>query len=298
MDRETVSVIVPAFNAESTIADTLSSVLDQSHPVEEVLVVDDGSTDGTREAVAGFDPRVRCISTPNRGVARARNRGLEEASGRWVAFVDADDRWLPGKVEAQLAALGQAGAPAAATTRAVPVGFDGRPIGEEFGEGLAPADLPRALMESGMVAGPISSLLEPTELAREIGFDPRLSQCADLHHLVRLSLRARVVVVPDLCVEYRREGDRLSDDIGLLERDTMRALSLLFEFDVRLPWRVRRRIRCLQWLLIAGSWFEVGRTGRAVAAGSRAAAQDPVWALRSAGRLVGAIRKRQARARS
>jgi len=103
-----VSVVVPAWQAEATLAGALASALTQSVPDLEVLVADDGSTDGTvavARAAAAQDPRVRVlVGGGHGGVAVARNRALDQARGEWVALLDADDRWLPGRLEALLAA--------------------------------------------------------------------------------------------------------------------------------------------------------------------------------------------------
>ena len=101
----TVSAIIPAYNAARWIARAIDSVLSQTHPVQEIIVVDDGSTDMTPEVVAGFGELVRYIQQSNGGPAKARNTGIRAASGEWVALLDADDAWLPGKIERQLAAV-------------------------------------------------------------------------------------------------------------------------------------------------------------------------------------------------
>jgi teichuronic acid biosynthesis glycosyltransferase TuaG len=108
-----VSIIMPAYNASRHIAESVQSALAQTYPHWELLVVDDGSTDDTAEVVQGFitsDPRIRYFSRPNGGQAAARNTGLRKASGDLVAFLDADDLWLPEKLESQLAVLDGTGA--------------------------------------------------------------------------------------------------------------------------------------------------------------------------------------------
>jgi glycosyltransferase involved in cell wall biosynthesis len=97
----TVSVVIPAWRAADTIARAVRSVLDQSVPVLEVLVIDDGSPDDIPAALAGLPDTVRVIRQSNAGASAARNRGLDEARGEWVAFLDADDEWLPGRLERQ-----------------------------------------------------------------------------------------------------------------------------------------------------------------------------------------------------
>lgn len=101
----TVAVIIPCFNAKPYIAATLESVLSQEGVDLEVIVVDDGSRDGSGDLVEQQFPHVRLIRKGNGGVAAARNVGLAAARAQWIAFCDADDIWLPGKLQAQLEAL-------------------------------------------------------------------------------------------------------------------------------------------------------------------------------------------------
>ena len=100
-----VSIVIPCFNAERYIAATLRAVLAQSGAALEVIVVDDGSTDGSAALVEREFPQVRLIRRSNAGVAAARNAGIAAATGEWVAFCDADDIWLPGKLAAQFDAM-------------------------------------------------------------------------------------------------------------------------------------------------------------------------------------------------
>jgi glycosyltransferase involved in cell wall biosynthesis len=97
----TVSVVIPCHNALRWIGATVESVLGQSTPPLEIIVVDDGSTDGTAESVRRNFPQVRVLEQPNAGVSAARNHGVAVARGDWVAFVDADDIWLPEKLQRQ-----------------------------------------------------------------------------------------------------------------------------------------------------------------------------------------------------
>lgn len=101
-----VSVIVPLYNREATIGQALRSVLEQSVPPTEVIVVDDGSVDGSAGVVRAFaDSRVRYLYQANAGAGAARNRGLEVAEGDWVALLDSDDWWLPTRIASAAAAV-------------------------------------------------------------------------------------------------------------------------------------------------------------------------------------------------
>lgn len=96
-----LSVVIPCYNAERHIAAAIASVLAQGDLVDEVIIVDDGSTDGSADLVAQRFPQVRLLRQRNAGVANARNNGVANARGEWIAFIDADDVWLPGKLAAQ-----------------------------------------------------------------------------------------------------------------------------------------------------------------------------------------------------
>jgi glycosyltransferase involved in cell wall biosynthesis len=97
-----VSVVVPAHDAAATVADAIRSVLAQTRPADEIVVVDDGSTDDTVAVVRSFGGAVRLVSQPQSGPSSARNAGAAATTGEWLAFLDADDAWHPAKLERQL----------------------------------------------------------------------------------------------------------------------------------------------------------------------------------------------------
>ena len=108
MSSDLVSVVVPSFNRAHRVVRTVDSALGQTHPEVEVIIVDDGSADDTRAVVEkayGGNPRVRYIYQPNGGVSSARNHGMREARGEYVALLDSDDVWKPWKLEVQVACM-------------------------------------------------------------------------------------------------------------------------------------------------------------------------------------------------
>ncbi len=130
-----VSVIMPVYNCARYVKEAIRSVLAQSYPHFELIVVDDGSKDETRAIVkelAEEDGRIRLLCNPeNMGVAKTRNRGLEQSVGEYVAFLDGDDVWLPEKLERQLALMRQTGADIVYSSYAI-VDGEGRPIKEDY----------------------------------------------------------------------------------------------------------------------------------------------------------------------
>jgi glycosyltransferase involved in cell wall biosynthesis len=106
-EARSVSVIIPTYNRAHSIGEAIKSVLEQD--IEncriEIIVIDDGSTDCTRDIVTELGPNIRYIYQENGGAGAARNRGIKEATGDWIAFLDSDDRWLPYKLSLQFKIL-------------------------------------------------------------------------------------------------------------------------------------------------------------------------------------------------
>ena len=99
---EKITVIIPVYNRPSLVQEALQSVLDQTYPNLEIIVVDDGSTDDTPLALQTFGDQIRIIHQKNKGVSAARNTGIENSDGNWIAFLDSDDIWLPEKLSLQM----------------------------------------------------------------------------------------------------------------------------------------------------------------------------------------------------
>ncbi len=105
MDPFSLAVVIPTFNRRPLLERCLDSVHAQTRCPEEIIVVDDGSTDGTADWIQTLFPSIKLIAQENRGVSAARNAGIQAASCEWIAFLDSDDVWLPNKIEAQISAL-------------------------------------------------------------------------------------------------------------------------------------------------------------------------------------------------
>jgi len=203
--RDGVSVIVPVFNGERYLEDALRSALGQSLPPSEVIVVDDGSTDGSVAIVEAFGDRVTRIRQPNSGVAAARNRGLAAAAGEFIAFLDHDDTWPEDKLEVQVAAL-QADPDAGIVTGRL------RVIG-----GALPG---RAWSAEGNREAPGGAYLAASLIRRsvfeEIGFlDENVGPASDdLEWFVRArDLGVRQLALDAVTLLYRWHGDNVSTDI-------------------------------------------------------------------------------------
>ena len=100
-----ISVIIPTYNRAHLIQRAIDSVLNQTYPVNQLIVVNDGSTDKTQETLSKYKPNVKTITINNNGVSYARNVGIKEAHGDWIAFLDSDDEWKQTKLAKQVIAI-------------------------------------------------------------------------------------------------------------------------------------------------------------------------------------------------
>ncbi len=100
-----ISAVIPCYNTAAFVGEAIDSALGQSRPPDEIVVVDDGSTDASADVARGYGERVRLVRQPNGGIGAARNRGLAESSGDWIAFLDADDVWPRDSLAARVAAI-------------------------------------------------------------------------------------------------------------------------------------------------------------------------------------------------
>jgi glycosyltransferase involved in cell wall biosynthesis len=201
--RPFISVVIPTFNRARQVQAALKSVLAQTYPEFEVIVVDDGSTDGTCEALqklisqeSGTSTQTRYFFQPNRGQSTARNKGADEARGEWVAFLDSDDVWLPEKLEWQVRAIEEfKGKCCACITDARLVdnlGMDTAAFGSggKHYEGTLGMDL-EAAGSLVKFRDPfwVSTLLVRADVAKQVGwFDPHIGYAEDHDFLFRLSL--------------------------------------------------------------------------------------------------------------
>lgn len=207
-----VSVIMPAYNARQYITEAISSVLDQDYPHLELIVVDDGSSDGTPELAEGFGSRVRVVRQANAGPAAARNKGVSVARGEYIAFLDADDAWLPGKLSSQVAYLD------VHSDIGLVYGDFRRWISQPDGSFLPPPPIletpgvPVVLAYSGWIYSQlllsnvvhiITALVRREALIQVCGFDESLITGEDYDLWLRLSRVMKMVKLNRTCAYYR-----------------------------------------------------------------------------------------------
>jgi len=283
-----VSTVITSHNYAQYLPAAIDSVLAQTNPAREIIVVDDGSSDDTERVVASYQTQIHYVRQANQGVAVARNRGIAESRGRYVAFLDADDLWLPRKLELQAEALSRR-----ADCRACAAAH------RSFGPKLSPRfvgrreehrSLVEALVLSGNVAGIPSTMLCERSLFAEVGgFDPDLGDCADWDMWVRIASITAVARVNEPLVAYRHHDRNMTRNVTLREHDSVRVLQKAFAMkSLPAELRARRsRVFARNYMVLAGSYLHAGSyrnslrcLARAVALDVRQLGYPAAWPLR------------------
>ena len=253
-----ISVVIPTYNRRHWLPETIQSVLQQTFPPHEVIVVDDGSTDGTGEWLQKAFPQVRYLWQQQSGPSAARNQGARLATGNWLAFLDSDDRWLPAKLERQVAFLQEHPEFQAVHTNEIWI-RNGRRVNpkkrhQKFGGWIYPQCLPLCIISP-------SSIL----LSRELwewsgGFDESLPACEDYDLWLRIAAEHPIGYLDEpLIVKYGGHADQLSRQWGL-DRYRVRALEKMLQCpQLRPDWREATRQMLLQKCHILIQGFEKHR---------------------------------------
>lgn len=252
-----ISVIIPAYNAQSTIAKTIESVRQQTYSNLEIIVIDDGSSDRTAEIVNSIqDLRIKLFNYPNGGVANARNRGIVKAKGEYIAFLDADDFWTGDKLELQLQALIEnpdAGVAYSWTYflyqdicyPSVPVYHQGN---------IYPQLLTKNFIHHG------SNPLIRSEAIISVGeFDLSFSHCADWDYYLRLAAKYDFVVVPKHQIYYRQSANSMTSKIDDIERQLCQMLNKTYQTVPKELQHLQQQSKSWIWQYCSQQYLEYGR---------------------------------------
>jgi glycosyltransferase involved in cell wall biosynthesis len=257
-----VSVIIPVFNQAAFVRQAIDSALRQTLAPCEVIVVNDGSTDETAAVLDQYkdDPRVRVITQSNQGVATARNEGAAAATGSLLAFLDADDEWLPQKLELQSARFADEPGLGLVHCGVVEIDAAGTPLRERIDgrSGQVARDL--LIFKGPVILGGGSGAMFPAEVFRAVGgFDRRLSTSADWDLFYRVAAAYPVRFVPEVLVKYRIHGSNMHGNIAAMRHDML--LGFQKAFAAAGPDAVAQRRYCYGrlHLVLAGSFLTIGQ---------------------------------------
>jgi glycosyltransferase involved in cell wall biosynthesis len=228
MDGGTVSVVIPTYNRINYLPRALDSVAAQTRPVTEIIVVDDGSTDGTTEYIRKRYPDVNVIRQANHGVSHARNTGIHNAAGHWVAFLDSDDAWMPDKMSRQFNAL--AGDPGYRIVHSNEIWIrrgvrvNQKKKHRKYGGHIFTRCLPICAIS------PSASLIHRSVFAAVGLFDESLPACEDYDMWLRICSRYPVLYLDDeLIIKYGGHADQLSRQFWGMDRFRIRAIANLLD---------------------------------------------------------------------
>jgi glycosyltransferase involved in cell wall biosynthesis len=284
MKEPLVSVIIPNYNYGRYLRQTLESVFSQTYKHLEVVVVDDGSKDDSEIIVKSYSGRVRFVQQKNQGVSAARNRGVKESTGELIAFLDADDLWLPTKLEKQIQRMVQDPAIGLVHCAFQEIDASGKPL-EVFLEGMEGwVSREMLLFERPVVLATGSTgLVRRTTFENVGGFDVKLCTSADWDFCYRISRLQRIGFVPEPLILYRVHGSNMHANIKLMEHDVLHGYDKAFSVDAPDLRSIRRRSYSNAHMVLAGSYFRTG----AYFDFARHAVRSLLYSPRSVTRILG-----------
>lgn len=257
---ELISVVIPAYDREQTIAAAVEGVLAQSYAAIEVIVVDDGSRDDTVRIVEGMtDPRLRLLRhETNRGAGAARNTGVAAARGEWVAFQDSDDLWMPDKLDKQVVRLVAAGEGHVAVYCGMLIEDDATPAAAPRylpGPDIVPreGDIMPALLRRSFVS--TQTLMARRDVLSAIGgFDPEMPALIDWECMLRLAQHGHVALVDEALVHQRFSGNSITRSADKRLRARLRVLDKHHELLARDP-----DVLAEHHYVVAGAYRQAGQ---------------------------------------
>ncbi len=250
-----VSVVIPAYNAMAYLPETLESVLKQTFTDFEVLIVNDGSSDHIVEwASQVTDPRVKLISQENQRVSAARNTGIVNAQGEYIAFLDADDLWEPTKLEKQVRCLDDQPEVGLVYTWTLLVDQQNNPTGRIFASDVE-GKAWNKILENDMISSGSSTMIRRSCFDTVGMFDRDLAYAPDLDMWVRIAFHYPIAVVKEPLLRYRQLPNSFSRNRPKMTQDIRQVIEKTFQ-SVPLELLYLRN-RCYASLIFGLAWLAI-----------------------------------------
>ena len=254
-----VSVVIPNYNYARYVSQAIDSVLAQTYRHHEVIVINNGSTDNSAEVLRGYGDRIRWIDQENRGQSGARNRGIEESRGELIAFLDADDAWLPAKLERQIACLRDARI-GLVYSSCIDTDASLKPLRVRLGTRGGSILRDMALSQITIIAGESTALVRRDCFERVGMFDLQLSLSAGWDMWRRIATHYKVGVVSDPLVFYRQHGTNMHRNVDLMEHDKLYSLAKMFDDPAAADVQpLRKQSYANVYLALCGSYLYAGQ---------------------------------------
>ena len=230
-DNTLVSVIIPAYNTEKYIKETINSVLQQSYSNIELIVIDDGSTDTTANTIKAFlqDKRINYIYQKNAGVSNARNNGFKISKGEYVAFLDADDLWHKDFLKKKVEVLNQNKEIGVAVSDGCAIDENSKPLCIFYKGPEEPKKIIELNCDSSLIS---SSLIRRSIVEKTSGFDPLLSNAADKLFTIEVGSTSKMICIKGCPFYYRIHGKNMHKDLNLMIRDYITLFNALDKKDL------------------------------------------------------------------
>lgn len=260
-NKPLVSVIIPAYKAEHYIEETIQGVLNQTHTTFELIIVDDGSPDNQADIIAPIaasDDRIQYIKQKNGGVSSARNHGFRLSKGSFLAFLDADDIWLPNNLALKLAKFASdTDFGLVHSDMAIMDGNSKLTGATKSGkEGYILDDL---LSWNGTCVPTPSSILVKREVIEKVGgFDTELSNAADQEFFFRVANAYKIGRVPEVTWHYRVHDNNMHSNIAVMEKDALLAYQRAEEHQLFKSKAFRNQCFANMYWIVGASWWGDG----------------------------------------
>ncbi len=268
------SVVIPAYNSGKYLSEAIESVLSQTFQDWELLIVDDGSTDNTKNIIEGYTKRypqkVKYFYQKNAGTSAARNRGIKAAKGEWIAFLDADDIWLSGKLELHMACFSECPEADLFYTNATMVKYDKSrkwPYIHEKEFNFKPSEMYVRILIRNFI--PFSSVVVQKSVLEAVGgFDEAIRFCEDTDLLLRLAKKCVFRYINSIQMIYRVSPGSKNTQLENRYRAIIRYLNTYFDPKSIVSGKIRRAITRrlaashykLGYILYEGNQFQEARS--------------------------------------
>lgn len=259
--NQLVSIVIPCYNAEKFIAETIQSVLDQTYTCWELIIIDDGSKDSSSKIISSFlsDPRISYFYQENTGVSKARNHGISRVKGVYVAFLDADDVWVPSNLEEKINVL---------HSEEIDFVFsDKEHINEDsssmniFSEGTDINLLHHFLLwDRTVIPGPASNLIVKKKCFDSgLRFDTAFSTAADQDFCFNLAATFNGKIIAKPLFKYRIHTNNMSSNITTMEKDHIAVYKKAAKNKLFSSYMFKQQCFSNLYLVLAGSWWKDGK---------------------------------------
>jgi glycosyltransferase involved in cell wall biosynthesis len=250
-----VSVIIPNYNYSQYIGEAVESVLSQTYANVEIIVVDDGSKDNSLEILETFGNKIKVIAQQNAGVSAARNNGVANSDGEFIAFLDADDVWLPEKLEKQIERFSTDNSLGLVHVAVQDIDAKGNNLDIHLDGLSGNVSHEILLLERSVVLGGGSGIMIPRKVFDEVGgFDSRLSTSADWDIFYQISSRYKVGFINEILLKYRIHGSNMHGNIPRMESEMLLGFEKAFSTEKNQS--IKKNAYGNLYKVLAGSYFQ------------------------------------------